>query len=154
MGSICRRCGTPLTPENQQPGSIRRGRCICRTCDNSQARIWVAAHRERVKEQQRRSHAKAKSDVVAAYGGQCACCGENIPEFLEMDHIYNDGAQHRRELRGKGGVSTYRHLRKLGYPKDRYQLLCANCNHAKGYYGRCPHVRVDLVAMIREGRKF
>jgi hypothetical protein len=30
-------------------------------------------------------------------------------------------------------------VKAAGYPKDRYQLLCHNCNMAKGFYGLCPH---------------
>jgi hypothetical protein len=26
-----------------------------------------------------------------------------------------------------------------GYPKDNFQLLCMNCNFAKGHRGECPH---------------
>jgi hypothetical protein len=54
-----------------------------------------------------------------------------------VDHIQNDGAAHRREY--GGGWRIYEVIRREGYPRDRYQLLCANCNLAKGHYGVCPH---------------
>jgi hypothetical protein len=31
-------------------------------------------------------------------------------------------------------------LAKHGYP-DTFQLLCHNCNLARGFYGTCPHQR-------------
>lgn len=80
--------------------------------------------------------AKLKAEVVSAYGGACACCGERTPEFLAVDHIHNDGAAHRREV--KSG-SLYGWLKRNGFPKDRFQLLCHNCNAAKALYGACPH---------------
>ena len=30
-------------------------------------------------------------------------------------------------------------LKAQGCPRDRYQILCHNCNLAKYYYGVCPH---------------
>jgi hypothetical protein len=80
-----------------------------------------------------------RMQVLEAYGGRCACCGESTPEFLGVDHIYNDGAKHRKEV--GSGSAFYSWLRKRGFPKDGFQLLCHNCNLAKGFYGQCPHAR-------------
>lgn len=92
------------------------------------------------------SRRKLRADLIAGYGGVCACCGESRPEFLQLDHIHNDGAEERRSLMKPGSKSNlpafmglYRKLRRLGYPRNRHQLLCANCNFAKGIYGICPH---------------
>lgn len=91
----------------------------------------------------RREHARLRSEVLAAYGGACQCCGETTPEFLQVDHVNNDGAVHRRAIhQGKAyysGMSIYRWLRKNDFPQDGFQLLCANCNYAKARYGSCPH---------------
>jgi hypothetical protein len=32
-----------------------------------------------------------------------------------------------------------RDAEKDGFDPTKYRLLCLNCNHAKGRYGRCPH---------------
>lgn len=83
-----------------------------------------------------RHYQKLRDQVFAAYGGyKCACCGETQPKFLQIDHVDNDGAEHRRET----GGSIYSWLKKNGFPQKGFQVLCANCNSAKGYYGRCPH---------------
>jgi hypothetical protein len=84
----------------------------------------------------RRYTLKLRQDVLKAYGSRCACCGETEPIFLEVDHIDNDGAEHRRQL---GSKKLYLWLKKNDYP-DNFQLLCCNCN--KGKYlngGICPH---------------
>jgi hypothetical protein len=87
---------------------------------------------------------RIKQKVIDGYGGACVCCGEHRFEFLTLDHVNGDGAEHRRELsngksrRGKGGAAVYDWAIKNNYP-DRCQLLCWNCNAAKGYYGYCPH---------------
>jgi hypothetical protein len=101
---------------------------------------WTPEQRERHRSSCRRSYLKARTDVLDAYGGKCKCCGETTPEFLGIDHIHGDGA-HDRKVLGMSGVTLYRKLRREGYPTDRFQLLCHNCNQAKGYYGQCPHAR-------------
>jgi len=53
-----------------------------------------------------------------------------------LDHINNDGNLERLELKEH---QIYYKAKREGFPKDRYQLLCANCNLAKGVYGKCPH---------------
>lgn len=60
---------------------------------------------------------------------------------MTIDHIFNDGAVHRKTMGTHGsGIHIYRALRKAGYPKDRYQLMCFNCNLGKQRNGGvCPH---------------
>ena len=77
-----------------------------------------------------------KIRLLDAYGGACECCGERTYEFMSLDHIYGDG--HKERILGMG-TALYKRLRRLGYPKDRYRLLCHNCNFSKGKYGYCPH---------------
>ena len=67
---------------------------------------------------------------------ECACCTENIEEFLCIDHIDGGGNVHRAEI--GHGTSFYRWLINNDFPLG-YQVLCHNCNLAKGFYGKCPH---------------
>ena len=83
------------------------------------------------------SRDRARAEVLAAYGGRCVCCGETEPAFLAIDHVKNDGARHRARI--GGGAMIVFWLRRHGFPKDRFQLLCHNCNRAKHALGRCPH---------------
>ena len=83
-------------------------------------------------------HLGTRVRVLSHYSGgsmRCACCGENEIEFLGIDHVHGDGAQHRREVRPS---AIYRWLIKHKFPPG-IQVLCHNCNLAKGYYGACPH---------------
>jgi hypothetical protein len=69
----------------------------------------------------------------------CACCPNetvNFLEFLAIDHVAGGGNQHRKAL--GGGDKVYRWLVSNGYPEG-FQVLCHNCNCAKGFYGECPH---------------
>jgi ribosomal protein S14 len=77
-----------------------------------------------------------RKQVLDAYGRKCACCGITEEVFLTVDHIANDGAEHRRSIGGKSNF--YRSIIKEGFP-DKYQILCWNCNSAKHFLGQCPH---------------
>lgn len=78
-----------------------------------------------------------KREMVAAYGGCCGCCKEKELAFLTLDHIGGGGAKDRAESGGSTGV--YRRLKKAGWPKAGYRILCANCNIATKLGRTCPH---------------
>jgi hypothetical protein len=115
--------------------------------------IWYAKNKEKekVKYMQRREEKKlidkkTKLECFRAYGEfnpKCACCGESQYKFLSIDHVNNDGHLDKKtdRKRRRGGIGLYRYLRKRGFPdKDRYQVLCMNCNHGKMLNnGICPH---------------
>lgn len=75
--------------------------------------------------------------VLLHYGGKCSCCGEARYEFLAIDHINGGGYQHRKSLK-VGASALISWIINSGYPTD-FQVLCHNCNMAKGFYGECPH---------------
>lgn len=80
-----------------------------------------------------------KYEVLAHYSGEqpkCIKCGFSDIRALCIDHIYNDGAKERKEIkphnkhRGIGSKTFYSWIRKNNFP-PRYQVLCANCNAIK-----------------------
>ena len=91
--------------------------------------------------------------MIQAYGGKCLCCGEEAPEFLTIDHIHGGGTEERKRI--KGGQTFYAHLKKHGWPKDRYRLLCANCNGSIGRHGYCPHQSSapDIERLVKNERQ-
>lgn len=103
-------------------------------------REWSRANKEKVKgyiskytlEQKRRwninGRRKVKLEVIEAYGGRCVCCGEDRFMVLQMHHVNGDGAEHRREIGLPGGYVFYSWLKKQGFPKEGYELLCCNCH--------------------------
>ena len=90
------------------------------------------------------AHEANRRKLLRLYGNECACCFESRYEFLAIDHVHNDGAAERKIRRGQ---SSLRYLLKLGYCK-RYQILCHNCNLAKGFYGECPHEKMRKDVLI------
>ena len=95
------------------------------------------ANRATMRAIDKRARDKIRLKVLKYYGGtppKCKCCGETQYEFLSIDHIKGGGSKERKE---HGSKFCYVLIRR-GFPKG-YQILCHNCNQAKGYYGRCPH---------------
>lgn len=81
-------------------------------------------------------HFRIREAALMAYGGRCACCGEEGVVFLTLDHINGNGARHRRSEPRAKWLPQYLKLR--GYPSG-YQVLCYNCNMAKRQGPACPH---------------
>jgi hypothetical protein len=105
----------------------------CKGCCRKEASTELAKTRQKGKRQ------RVRMEVLIHYGGnppQCKCCGEKQYEFLSIDHINGGGNRIRREL---GNGHLFNKIRR-DYPKD-LQVLCYNCNMAKGFYGECPHKR-------------
>lgn len=114
-----------------------RKHVYCPRCANQRTNERAVIHRRKI-----------KMETFDAYGKVCACCGLDDWRFLTIDHIHNDGVFERKALYGAkdgyasagGGYAFYMHLRRLGYPQGRYQVLCYNCNSAKAAFGECPHI--------------
>lgn len=104
-------------------------------------REWYAKpeNRTRALSLRREATKRLRAEVITAYGGHCACCGETREPFLSIDHVNGDGGAHRRLL-GARGDAIYRDLKKRGWPQDGYRLLCMNCNFAIRNGDPCPHV--------------
>jgi len=109
---------------------------------NARNRAYSAAYRQqdpaRYAALKTAERQRLRTELIAAYGGKCACCGEAEPAFLQLDHVNGGGNKERLMSGGKGG-GVLRRLRREGFPPG-YQVLCANCNYAKAFNpGGCPH---------------
>jgi hypothetical protein len=129
LAKWCRACKSALKHKNYQR-KFDKGLCRC-----GQLRLDKRLRCRRCIDQNRKYQQNLKIEVVLAYGGKCVCCGEERSEFLSIDHIEGQGAKHRQSI----GGHFYAWLRKKGFPKDNYRLLCMNCNFALGHFGYCPH---------------
>lgn len=117
---------------------------------NARAKMWASAHPNKVREIAKRHRTKyaerykradternrrLRAELLEAYGAVCACCQEQRTVFLTLNHKNGGGTQHRRRV---GEIGVYRELKRLGWPRDQYEILCMNCNWARRY-GACPH---------------
>ena len=69
---------------------------------------------------------RRKTEIHDLLGGKCKHCGEKDTRVLQIDHVYGDGAQERRN-----GLTRMQLYRNIERNTKRYQLLCANCNWKK-----------------------
>lgn len=128
---VCVRCGCPERKE---------GRVTCERC--ARIRAEEAAKRrqrdnKRMNQLARIRDRQVREEALRKFGGVCACCGETEIKFLCIDHI-NGRAATRTDARRQVGRPWYQWLIAHGTAVD-FQVLCHNCNCAKGFYGWCPH---------------
>jgi hypothetical protein len=84
-----------------------------------------------------RERAQLKLDFLIAFDFKCSCCGLDDGRFLTLDHVKDDGNLHREKYNEQ---QILRLARKEGYPKDKYDCLCFNCNSGRSANGGiCPH---------------
>ncbi len=107
----------------------------CKGC----TRIHRLQRREAVNQADSLRGKRLRFYLVQAYGGRCECCGEDRWPFLTVDHVFGGGTKARANGGPSGGYHMYAFLRRQGYPRGEYRLLCYNCNCSRGCYGRCPH---------------
>ena len=69
----------------------------------------------------------------------CACCQESEINFLSLDHI--NGKRELGHDRTYAGSKLYEWIIKNDFPNG-FQVLCFNCNFAKGHFGKCPHEEI------------
>lgn len=123
-------------PARTAPRGAKLG-VYCKVCTARRSVDGYRNNRERRLASSKRNRDKLRDEVLAAYGGRCACCGESRSVFLTIDHIFGGGT---KELEATSSKTFYRMLRNRGFPKDEFQCLCHNCNFAKHVTrGRCPH---------------
>ena len=66
------------------------------------------------------SYRDRRKSMLDTLGNRCVCCGETEEIYLEIDHVFNDGSKDKAPS-----------LKKIKENKERYQILCCNCNRAK-----------------------
>lgn len=109
---------------------------LCSNCNHGKAKFGICPHVQEIRPATTKNSQKnrrKRMKVIDQYGGACKCCGESNWGFLEFDHVNNDGNVHREITKNIMDWAI-----KNSYP-DIIQLLCSNCNKAKGLYGCCPH---------------
>lgn len=142
---VCPDCGESKSFSEFNDRVLRSGKkttyTYCKDCAREREKQRRLKNNEQIKYKHKLMRDKLEINTMAMYsqGGiiKCACCGERRQEFLTMDHINNDGADHRRKI-GKTRQDLFRWLKSNNYPPG-FQVLCFNCNCAKEYSGYCPH---------------
>lgn len=115
---------------------------FCIKCNSARVRKWEKDNQQQADILKKRHNFNRRLEALSHYATEgrltCSCkgCGISIPEFLTLDHIDGDGAAHRRQFDIKG-TKLYIWLKENNYPAG-LQILCMNCNMAKGNKKECP----------------
>ncbi len=141
-------------PSNQKvPGGKVYRRYTCTPCWSDARRgylkQWAEDNKEYLRAYEKKRHGperrhaqkkhyyKLKKIVFEHYGAVCDCCGENEVRFLTIDHINNDGAEHRKEV--AAGAVFFKWIIINNFP-NTVRILCFNCNSGRYHNGGvCPH---------------
>ena len=160
-----RRAENPEAFRAAERAKLQRWRDANRDHVRTWDRQYRVSHPEKVSVHQRRWYAqygkpyhsdwskRLRAEMMVAYGGACACCGETAEQFLCLDHMNRDGKAHRLSLATRGGTGgrsrdVYLDLKRRGWPTVGYRLLCVNCNFATRYGAPCPH-QTEVAAVLR-----
>jgi len=92
------------------------------------------------KKSRKNNYNNLRYEIINHYSNgamKCMCpgCNEDHLDFLTIDHINNNGSEHRREI-GTGGTRLLKWILKNKFPSG-FQILCMNCNFSKGKHGFC-----------------
>ena len=96
-------------------------------------RSYVSAHKEEIKAYAQKYNFALKKEILSYYSGNgkpfCKRCGVNDIDVLCLDHVNDEGHDHRKHTNGSG-TASYKWLREHQFPEG-FQVLCANCNLKK-----------------------
>jgi hypothetical protein len=115
-------------------------------------RKWQSIHPGYNSNMRRNIRNNEKDRVFLHYGGYvCACCGFDNKDALVLDHIHGGGSRQRRSPGISSPSQHYRWIIRNNFPEG-YQVLCANCNMAKGNKDKCPinHQAIGQIKNIPE----
>jgi len=157
-GTICATCG-------EVHGGIR---LLCYNCNMSVAADpdGICAHKrvgpvdysryEGKRRYEREWRAKLREEVLNEYGAECACCHEDNPAFLSIEHVGGWGGAHRTTV---NDAAIWSWLKKHCYPKggeicptcsevhEAIAVTCFNCNMAAAKNNHvCPHQDREALA--------
>jgi len=132
----CYKCGIEKDYKDFWKCSARKDgyQSCCIECAKKIRNEWkskgggVKYHRDYM----RRVRRELREHLIDVLGARCAGCGTTDRRVLQIDHIKNGGAQHRKTFGGVGNYQYYRDMEKrIQSGSKEFQLLCANCNYIK-----------------------
>lgn len=132
---ICAQCSKIVAvPKNRQSKNKKY------FCTQKCHHRWQDDNRltpEQLKQNRKKNNELVVTEALNHYGNKCNCCGITNGHFLVFDHINGGGGKFRRRTGASGQLRMSYWLKRNNWPVN-IQLLCSNCNHAKGDKAKCP----------------
>lgn len=131
--SVCSSCVEQIKRNRNKRTLKRKADGLCVDCGGASAENKTRCAMCRAR------HAKyghkLRDTALEMYGKVCSCCREDIKVFLAIDHINDDGYEHRKTI----STNICSWLKVNDWPNG-YRVLCHNCNHGRYLNGGvCPH---------------
>lgn len=149
-GKTCAKCRVKKPLERFKRLKSGHPHSYCTECRNKDATRRRRADPESYRAANRKAHTaeyqksrrdRTRAETYLHYGNCCSCCGEVGFLFLTLDHVNNDGKEHRAKY---NGIPMWEVARREGYP-DTLRILCYNCNCGRARNGgTCPHQKVGV----------
>ena len=122
---VCTKCGLTWPAANFcRKGTAKDGLSPwCRACHKASTK---------------RNRTGWRQILLNHYHNECKWCGFNIPEFLQNEHVFDDGAQHRKRAYGRLGTGSLTRAIVIDVANGLdflYTLLCPICNTGKAQNG-------------------
>lgn len=138
---LCPRCKLtkPVKEFNKMRSTFDGYKCYCKKCCHA----YYLKHQDHYCKQNSKYifNTKIKAfeiiasgkPVVCAMHDRWQCCGNTVDiDFLSLDHIAGDGAEHRRKIGSTASTSLYRWvIKNPKEAKKRLQILCMNAQVKK-----------------------
>jgi len=120
-------------------------RIACKDCGEAERQQWkticLDCQRKREKQyriRQRLMYLERRRKALDRLGRRCFCCGKRKHmEFMQIDHV--NGRKGLDKRLGDPYTVVRLVLTADETELKQYRAACADCNHAIGMYGYCPH---------------
>lgn len=117
----------------------------CKECIRAQSKKWFNSKGEgyrKIRNDQstaihKREYLILREEFFSIHGYRCSCCGDAHKEFLTIEHLNRGGKIHRAKYRNY--LCMLKDMKKRGWQKNEYILLCMNCNWVERNGSTCPH---------------
>ena len=105
---------------------------LCWNCQFRKRSVYNETKRITVAAKSKFKYVQNLKKVCLQKYGEICSCGESDIVVLTLDHVNNDGAEHRRNIKTTSGCNFYCMLRKNNFPNNPpLQVLCVNCQYLK-----------------------
>jgi hypothetical protein len=114
-----------ICPKHPELNGLRTNGGLCDGCKKIQIAKWRENNKSRISEAAKTLRQERRALFIQHYGGCCELCGLVDDEVMTIDHIWDNGAEHRKEVPAN---RTLEWLIKNNFPPG-FRMLCFNCNH-------------------------
>lgn len=133
MIRVCKKCGEekPLHDFPKHKQSKDGHRVVCKVCSYAKQKEWLAANKQRTRDNANAKNRRRKLEVIGHFGDKCNDCGQSFPpcvyDFHHLDPTKKDVDPSYAMTRRP--TQMWRELEKC-------VMLCSNCHRIRHHSER------------------